>query len=222
MSDIKLIVFDWDGTLSDSADRIVQAIHVATKVVGLPTLSDQDVKNIIGLGLVESFRELFPVANLDEVYEPFNVAYRDAYLDSGGATATLFDGAIETLDALRTNYTLAVATGKSRAGLDRELEETGIGSYFAATRCADETKPKPDPLMLHEIFEATGIGAENTVMIGDTDHDVNTARNAGAVPVVVTCGAQLLPRLEAAEPSAIFNNVTELPVWLRNLSTGDL
>jgi phosphoglycolate phosphatase len=212
MNDIKLIVFDWDGTLSDSAERIVKAVQAGAGLVGLPERSNQDIRNIIGLGLVESFYELYPEHDKTQ-YESFADAYRDAYT-STGIKASLFDGVVETLNTLRERFTLAVATGKSRVGLDRELQETGLAEYFIATRCADETKPKPDPLMLNQILEVSGIAAENTVMIGDTDHDIYTARNAGCLPVAVTCGAQLLPRLEAAEPAAILESVAELPGWL--------
>ena len=219
MQDLQLIIFDWDGTLSDSADRIVKAVHQGAREVGLPERSDQDVRNIIGLGLLESFRVLYP--EIDEVQlEPFSAAYRDAYLDSTQSTAVLFDGVVDTLNVLREKYTLAVATGKSRVGLDRELAETGLTSYFAATRCADETLPKPDPLMLVELFTEIGIGPEHSLMIGDTDHDIGTARNGGVVAVAVTCGAQLVDRLEAAKPAALLNDVTELPEWLNQGGSG--
>ncbi|MFK7820754.1 MAG: HAD family hydrolase [Planctomycetaceae bacterium] len=212
MADIKLIVFDWDGTLSDSAQRIVDAVHVGAKLVGLPERSNQDIRNIIGLGLMESFRELYSADN-EVLFEPFADAYRDAYTNTG-IQAALFPNVLATLDVLRDRFTLAVATGKSRVGLDRELQETNLGEYFIATRCADETKPKPDPLMLRQILEVSGIAAENTLMIGDTDHDIHTAKNAGCLPIAVTCGAQLLPRLEVAEPAAILDTVADLPRWL--------
>lgn len=213
MADIKLIVFDWDGTLSDSADRIVQAVHVGAQQVGFPTRTDQQVRDIIGLGLIESFRTLYPEIS-EEQLEPFSVAYRDAYLDPD-RVALLFDGARETLDELREcGYTLAIATGKSRSGLDRELIETNLTNGFASTRCADETAAKPDPRMLFEVLEETGFAAEQALMIGDTDHDIHTARNAGVLPIAVTCGAQLRHRIEAAEPAAVLDNVTELSGWL--------
>ena len=213
MTDVKLIVFDWDGTLSDSAGRIVEAVHAGAELVGFAPRTDQEVRDIIGLGLIESFRSLYPEIGEDQL-EPFSVAYRDAYLDPN-RVAVLFDGARETLDELRgLGYTLAVATGKSRAGLDRELIETNLTEYFAATRCADETAPKPDPRMLFEVLEETGFAAEQALMIGDTDHDIHTAKNAGVLPIAVTCGAQLLERIEAAQPAAVLRNVTELSGWL--------
>lgn len=212
MSDIKLIVFDWDGTLSDSADRIVAALRQGAGEVGLPDRSDQEIRDIIGLGLNESFKTLYP--EIEEArLEPFSDAYRNAYLNTD-RTAVLFDGVIDTLNLLHDQYTLAVATGKTRLGLDRELEETQLGPYFVATRCADETAPKPNPQMLLEIFEHTGIGPNETLMIGDTDHDIGTAKNAGCLALAVSCGAQLLERLESAEPAVILNTVNELPAWL--------
>lgn len=213
MTDLKLIIFDWDGTLSDSADRIVAAVRKGASAVGLPDRPDQDIRDIIGLGLIESFRSLYPDIH-DAQMEPFGNAYRDAYLNAEQSAAVLFEGVVETLDSLRERYTLAVATGKSRAGLDRELVETDALRYFAASRCADETAPKPNPRMLFEIFEQTGIGPENSLMIGDTDHDIGTAKNAGTTAVAVSCGAQLADRLHAAEPRVLLENVNQLPNWL--------
>ena len=112
MQDLQLIIFDWDGTLSDSADRIVKAVHQGAREVGLPERSDQDVRNIIGLGLLESFRVLYP--EIEEVQlEPFSAAYRDAYLDSAQSTAVLFDGVVDTLNVLREKYTCLLYTSPS-------------------------------------------------------------------------------------------------------------
>lgn len=211
--DFKLIIFDWDGTLSDSADRIVYAVNAGAQHVGLPQRTVQEVRDIIGLGLIDSFQTLYPQIDHTQL-EPFSSAYRDAYLEPGHV-AVLFDGVRETLSKLRTNYSLAVATGKSRVGLDRELVETGLDDYFVATRCADETSPKPHPQMLHELFDETGFAATESIMVGDTDHDIQTARNANIPAVAVTCGAQLQHRLEKSKPAAILNNVVEFPEWLK-------
>lgn len=212
---IKLLVFDWDGTLSDSADRIVRAVHVGAEAAGLPRCTDREIRDIIGLGLIESYQVLFP-EGADDQFEPFQHAYGDAYVNDD-CVATLFDGVRETLAELARNYTLAVATGKSRKGLDRELIETRLTEVFIATRCADETAAKPDPKMLYEIFDETGFRPEETIMIGDTDHDIGTARNAGVSCVAVTCGAQEESRLRAADPAAILPTVNQFPEWLREL-----
>ncbi len=214
MANIELIVFDWDGTLSDSAERIVAAVHHAADVVGLPRRPAQEVRDIIGLGLAESVLTLYPDIDRDHL-EPFAAAYRDAYLNTTD-TAVLFPDVRATLDDLALRFTLAVATGKSRVGLDRELVETGVGHLFAATRCADETIPKPHPRMLQEIFDELGAAPQNTVMIGDTDHDLKMATSAGAIPVAVRCGAQREPRLRAAEPAVILDDVRQLPDWLHS------
>lgn len=213
---IKLLVFDWDGTLSDSADRIVRAVHVGSDAARLPRCSAREIRDIIGLGLIESFRILYPRAT-DGGFQTFKKAYDSAYLNDD-CTATLFDGARETLDELARHYKLAVATGKSRRGLDRELIETQLTEMFISTRCADETAAKPDPKMLHEIFEEAGFRAEEAIMIGDTDHDIGTARNAGVDCVAVTCGAQEESRLRAAEPAGVLATVNEFPRWLSERS----
>lgn len=213
MAKLKLIVFDWDGTLSDSADRIVRAVGRAAAQVGLPVLAAQQVRDIIGLGLMESFQTLYPDADVG-LFEPFTTGYRDAYLSSEQATARLFDGAIETLGTLHSEFTLAVATGKSRVGLDREMVETETAHFFRTSRCADETEPKPHPQMLLEILEQTGIAPDETLMIGDTDHDIKMAHGAGVTPVAVNCGAQLPDRLSAANPAVILDSVSQMPAWI--------
>lgn len=211
---IDLIVFDWDGTLSDSAGRIVDAVHVAAERVELPKRTDQQIRDIIGLGLIDSFTALYPDTATEDVYEPFAVAYREAYLNRGEAVAKLFPGVVETLASLHGRCTLAIATGRSREGLDRELKETNVGHYFAATRCADETAAKPDPRMLHEIFAELSMTPEQTVMIGDTDHDIKLAQNANVRALAVQWGAQLPERIQAAEPLAIFDRIDQFPEWL--------
>lgn len=214
MNEIRLIVFDWDGTLSDSADRIVDAVSAAAVEAALPVRDAQQIRDVIGLGLVESFTTLYSADCMDQ-YETFANAYRDAYLNSNENTAKLFPGAVDTLRDLSRDYTLAVATGKSRVGLDREMKETATERFFATTRCADETVPKPNPKMLFEILQQTGIAAKHAIMIGDTDHDIKLAHNAGVVALAVQWGAQLRRRLEAAEPLEIFDRIDELPNWVR-------
>jgi len=213
MNDIELIIFDWDGTLSDSADRIVAAVSAAAVASELPERDAQQIRDIIGLGLVESFTTLYSDDVLDR-YDVFAAAYRDAYLNAEQSVARLFPGAMDTLEVLSGDYTLAVATGKSRVGLDREMKETETEHFFITTRCADETEPKPHPRMLHEILQQTGFAPEQAIMIGDTDHDIKLAHNASVPALAVQWGAQLRERLEAAEPRVIFDRIDELPGWI--------
>ena len=213
MNDIKLIIFDWDGTLSDSADRIVDAVSAAAVATELPVRDAQQIRDIIGMGLADGFATLYSADRMDR-YDQFAAAYRDAYLDCEDSVAKLFPEAMETLQALSSDYTLAVATGKSRVGLDREMIETATEHFFITTRCADETTPKPHPQMLNEILAQTGIAAEHAIMIGDTDHDIQLAHNANVRALAVQWGAQLRERLEAANPIVIFDRIDELLDWL--------
>ncbi len=205
-------MFDWDGTLMDSEAQIVSCLHGAINDLGLAPMTDDTVKNVIGLGLREAIDMLVPGRD-----EPFRQAFGEAYRKYwfGHEGSSLFAGAREVLDTLREqNYLLGVATGKARRGLDRVLEQTGLTSYFDATRCADETPSKPHPQMLLELMNELGVEGQYTLMVGDTEYDMEMATNAGAGKVAVRSGVHSEERLQRHAPLACLEGVTEMPDWM--------
>ena len=213
----ELLVFDWDGTLADSEARIVRCIAHACESLDLEPLPRARMRSVIGLGLVEAMAELFADRPEDDRPDPDLLAmrYRDRFASSETDPVSLFEGARETLRVLcEAGYRLAVATGKGRRGLDRDMEQAGIGTFFEATRCADEAFSKPHPQMLNDLLEVTGVESARALMIGDTDFDILMARNAGVAALAVTCGVHEEERLRAALPVAVLEDVTALPGWL--------
>ena len=208
-----LLVFDWDGTLMDSAACIAAALQCACRDLGHPVPSEHDARYVIGLGLNDALAHVLPgVAPGD--YHAVVERYRHHFLLRDGGT-TLFSGVSQMLHALRDKgHLLAIATGKSRRGLDRALEATGLSQYFHITRCADEGYSKPHPGMLRSIMEAVGISATRALMIGDTTHDMEMARAAGVARVALACGAHERAHLLDCEPLACLNDCTELESWL--------
>lgn len=208
-----LIVFDWDGTLMDSTAAIVKCIQSSAKDLGLPVPDDSAAAHVIGLGLQEAMEVALP--GIDPKYYPRMVErYRYHYLakDHG---LTLFDGVQEMLTELsQQGYFLAVATGKSRVGLNRALDAVKLLSLFDATRCADETFSKPHPAMLQELTRELGQDIKRTVMIGDTTHDLQMAVNAGAAAVAVEYGAHPIDQLQALNPLYSAGSVKDLHSWL--------
>lgn len=209
-----LLVFDWDGTLLDSAGAIVVAIQAACRDLELPEPSDERARHVIGLGLGEALRHAVP--ELPEQRYPQMVdRYRHHYL-SRDHELRLFDGAAELVAELAgAGFTLAVATGKSRVGLDRALKASGLGAYFQASRCADECFSKPHPQMLEELMQEFAVAPERTLMIGDTTHDLQMALNAGVASLGVAYGAHPAAALDALAPLARLQKVEELAAWLR-------
>lgn len=211
----ELVVFDWDGTLMDSTAHITTAIQLACRDLGLPVPSRERASHVIGLGLRDALRHAVP--ELEDARVPDMVErYRAHYL-GGDAALTLFDGVRELLVELKERgHRLAVATGKSRVGLDRALRTTGLQPLFDATRCADETFSKPHPAMLLELMERLDVTPERTVMIGDTTHDLFMAANAGTAGVGVAYGAHPPDDLAGAPSATIVHSVPELGAWLRS------
>ena len=208
-----LIVFDWDGTLLDSAGGIVECIQEAARDLGLPVPARATASHVIGLGLHESLRTAVPTLPEDQ-YREFAEAYRRHFLARQGSMA-LFPGVRELLQDLNAaGYRLAVATGKSRRGLEHALESTALRRYFAASRCGDETNPKPDPAMLLELMEQLAAAPGQALMIGDTSHDLEMARSAGVDAVAVTYGAHPGDALRALAPRACVASIVELRAWL--------
>ncbi len=209
----ELIVFDWDGTLMDSTAMIAQSIQLACKDLGLPVPSKAQASQVIGLGLADALAQAVP--DLDPAMVPQMVErYRHYYL-TRDHQLSLFDGARELLVALKERgHVLAVATGKSRLGLDRALGVAGVGNFFDATRCADESFSKPHPGMLLELMEQAAVDPAATLMIGDTTHDLLMAANAGTDGVGVSYGAHDLESLRSVPSRAIVDSVDALQQWL--------
>ncbi|ROO37324.1 MULTISPECIES: HAD-IA family hydrolase [unclassified Pseudomonas] len=210
----KLLIFDWDGTLADSIGRIVESMHAASDRTGFARRDDLAVKGIIGLGLPEAIRSLYPEIG-DQELVVFRQHYADHYIALEAEPSPLFDGVLDTLQAFRAEgYHLAVATGKARRGLDRVLKAHGWEGYFDVTRAADETASKPHPLMLEQILAHCEVRAEQALMVGDSSFDLQMARNAGMGSVAVSYGAQTIEALRAFEPRLTIDRFTELHAWL--------
>lgn len=210
----ELLVFDWDGTLLDSAAAIVAAIQAASRDLGLSEPSETRARHVIGLGLQAALQYALP--DLPEESYPRLVArYRHHYL-ANDRNLQLFAGAAEMILGLaERGFRLAVATGKSRQGLGRALQHSGLGACFHATRCADECFSKPHPQMLDELMDELSVLPERTLMIGDTTHDLEMAHNAGVACVAVSYGAHSGAALDALSPMARLESVAELAAWLR-------
>ena len=210
-----LIVFDWDGTLMDSAGVIVMSIQNAARDMGIAVPDDAACRHIIGLGLTEALQQLFPDLPMSE-HPRLVERYRHHYLGQD-AEIPLFAGADAIVRNLHTaEFLLAVATGKSRKGLDRVLAYTDLGGYFHATRCADECFSKPHPEMLEQLMDELGANRERTLMIGDTSHDLQMASNAGVKALAVSYGAHEKEHLMRHAPLACVDTIEELKAWLAN------
>jgi len=208
-----LIVFDWDGTLMDSTVAIVKCIQAAARDVGLPVPSDEAASHVIGLALPEAMQVAVPDMP-PAMYPRMVERYRYHFLTKDHELV-LFKGVREMLNELsQQGYFLAVATGKSRVGLNRALNAAGLLSLFDATRCADETFSKPHPAMLQELTRELGQDMRRTVMIGDTTHDLLMANNAGAAAIAVEYGAHPVDQLQACRPLYSAKTAVELHAWL--------
>mgnify|MGYP000845370420 FL=1 len=211
----ELIVFDWDGTILDSAGAIVKAIQASCRDLGLPVPSDAQASHVIGLGLADAMRHAVPDLPADRVPEMVE-RYRFHYL-SGDHELNLFQGITQLLSDLQAaGHILAVATGKSRLGLNRALQHSDLGPLFQSSRCADECHSKPHPQMLEELMSEFGVTHEVTLMIGDTSHDLLMATNAGVDALAVTYGAHPHEYLLEHKPLACLHTVQELDLWLKN------
>lgn len=212
--DYKLLIFDWDGTLADSIGRIVEAMHAASGRSGFELRDDFAVKGIIGLGLPEAIRTLYPEISDGEMIA-FREFYAEHYIAAETVPSPLFEGVLDSMTSFREDgYHLAVATGKNRRGLDRVLKAHGWEDYFDITRAADETASKPHPLMLEQILAHCGVSAEQALMVGDSSFDLQMARNAGMGSVAVSYGAQSIESLQRFEPRLSIDRFSELHAWL--------
>ncbi|MEP6557860.1 MAG: HAD-IA family hydrolase [Burkholderiales bacterium] len=208
-----LIVFDWDGTLFDSTRIITRCIQEAVRDVGGTVPDDHSASFVIGLGLSQALAHAAPDVP-KEKWPLLGERYRHHYVQRQHDIA-LFDGVLEMLAALKAQQRLlAVATGKSRRGLDEALSAVELSGLFDASRTADETAGKPDPRMLHELMDQLHTEPARTLMIGDTTHDLQLALNAGCPSLGVAWGAHEPPGLYACKPLVVLHSVRELHDWL--------
>ncbi len=209
----ELLVFDWDGTLMDSAAAIAASIQAACRDLDLPVPSEEQARYVIGLGLGDALAHILP--GLDPArYQDVQARYRVHFLERDSGT-TLFPGAADMVATLHDcGHLLAVATGKSRRGLDRALAATGLKRSFHATRCADEGHSKPHPGMLLGLMEELGIASERTLMIGDTTHDMEMAHAAGVSRLGAAYGAHAKEDLLGYAPVACVEDFDGLRRWL--------
>lgn len=210
-----LIVWDWDGTLADSTGMIARAIVKAAQEVGLPSLELGQARNVIGLGIRDAIRTLFPSISSEQAQaltRRYTINYYAAEED-----VLLFEGAMALIAELkRKGFKQAIATGKGRRGLNTALQRLDMEKYFHATRTADECFSKPHPQMLDELMDFLVVTPERTLMIGDTTYDMLMAKNADVQSLAVSYGAHRADELLNCQPKALFNTFDELSTWLIN------
>ncbi len=195
-----LIIFDWDGTLVDSIDWIVHCIQQSAIDCCYPVPEEDEIKDIIGLSIEHALLKLFPDVDR-ETQQMFISKYTQYFRSKQPSPDDLFTGVKEMLlEFKQLGYKLAVATGKKNEGLQKAMHGTGIGDLFCITRSADQTASKPDPLMLEEIVNEMQVSKQRTLMVGDSEHDMQMARNAGIFAVAVECGAHDKEVLSRFEP----------------------
>jgi phosphoglycolate phosphatase len=208
-----LVVFDWDGTLFDSTALIVQCIQAAAADLGLPAPSAEQAAYVIGLGLHDALKHAVPDLPVER-YPELGLRYRHHYF-ARQHELVLFPGTLQMLNGLKArSHWLAVATGKSRRGLDEALRTAQLKDVFDATRTADETASKPDPTMLLELMREFGVDPARTLMIGDTTHDLQLAVNAGTACVGVSFGAHGHESFAPFAPLAVAHSTADLHDWL--------
>ena len=210
-----LFVFDWDGTLMDSEAKIISCMHSSISDMGFESRSNEQISDIIGLGFKEALTVLYPEQS--KLYDKFVEQYRIYFLDENSEPSPLFSHVEQLLELLKKHdYFIAVATGKGRQGLDNVLNETNLKHYFDITRCADETFSKPNPQMINEIMDFVGADANETIMVGDTEYDLNMANNAGCDSIGIAHGVHDVNRLKTCKPIDIFQDIKELHTWVQS------
>jgi phosphoglycolate phosphatase len=213
--DYDLVIFDWDGTLMDSETKIVRCFQLAAEDANVAYPGDEAIRNIIGLGLTEAMAAIFPDESM-ETRDAVVENYREHFLYRDQTEMPLFPGVPEGLSTLvEDGYQLAVATGKARRGLDRVLKDSPVQHLFHSTRCADETRSKPHPLMIEEIISETGAAPDRTIMVGDSVFDLEMARNAGVDSLAVSYGVQPCERLISYQPLGCVGSFNDVCEWFR-------
>ncbi|MGX5201943.1 HAD family hydrolase [Aliikangiella sp. IMCC44632] len=207
------VIFDWDGTLMDSTGRIVSAMQTSAKLTGLPIPTKEAVKSIIGLSMQAVMQTLFPGCDAT-TNEKFLDIYRHQYITGDTTPSPLFDGVLENLNWLKQqSISIAVATGKARAGLNRVLAEVDLLDFFDITICADEAQSKPHPEMVEHLMQRMGKSKPETLVIGDSVHDLGMANAAGVASIGVTSGANEYDQLAEHKPLSILKNVAHFKAW---------
>ncbi|MCU7998065.1 HAD family hydrolase [Shewanella sp. SM95] len=231
-----LVIFDWDGTLMDSIGKIITCIENMAKALQLPIPTESDIRDIIGLSMTEALRVLFPEGlncsassaysqplhsnnafsqGENDQYQQMRAEFKAQYLHLDTTPTPLFVQTPALIDDLHSQgYKLAVATGKARAGLDRVFEQTGLGRYFVASRCADEVHSKPHPEMISSLLKELNIAPNRALMVGDSLLDLTMAANAGIDSVGVTYGAHSAEKLLRAKPIALIDSPKQLLQYL--------
>ena len=210
----ELIIFDWDGTLFNSVGQIVASLKFAADKFNQP-LTDEAAQSIIGLGLPEVMQALFP--QVPHLHQEILVHYGEHYVEHSKHDAW-FEGVAELLHDLKAQgLKLAVATGKSRRGLDRVLNKTQSHHLFDITRAASETMSKPHPQMLKEILHVTQVEAHNAIMVGDSSYDLEMAKNIDMPRIGVSYGVHEVEVLQRYEPLTIVDNIAGLHHYLTQL-----
>jgi phosphoglycolate phosphatase len=208
-----LFIFDWDGTLIDSTDKIISCMQSAVSSLDLPFRDSSAVKSIIGLGLPEAIETLFPNIR-SSLAESLISRYSEYFVEADQVPCEFYPNVLTTLNSLRGDgHQLAVATGKSRRGLNRVLGNLKMDEFFDASRCADETSSKPHPMMLEELLEELCCHSASAVMVGDTEFDLEMAANLGMKRIGVSYGAHSIERLERHAPELIVDDLGQLLSW---------
>ncbi|WP_029148774.1 HAD family hydrolase [Methylophilus sp. 5] len=213
MKQFDLVVWDWDGTIADSTGMITQALIKAADEVGLPALSEARARSIIGLGLRESIQALY--GDIPELQAQALATHYQRHYYAGENKILLFAGIADTIATLdRKGCKQAVATGKGRRGLNAALQLSGLSNYFNATKTVDECFSKPHPQMLDELMDELVVMPERTLMIGDSQYDMQMGKNAGVITAAVAYGSQTASHLQQYSPDYLFHDVATLSAWL--------
>lgn len=208
------VIFDWDGTLIDSERKIVLSIQHAAKVAGMPVLSYDESKRIIGLSLEKAILGLYPSATQAQV-QKISEGYSQHFLVESEEPMLPFEGALSLLEMIKSSGAkLAVATGKSRRGLDQIMPEVGFDHLFDMTRTPVESASKPDPLMLQQILDAFELSAEQAIMVGDTEFDLLMAKHIGMDSVAMSHGVHDIEHLRSFDPVVECDDLHALSKWL--------
>lgn len=216
-----LLIFDWDGTLQDSIGSIVGCTQAAMEELGEGRPATGVIRDSIGLGLRDMVDRFAPGYS-EDLYQNLINVYRRLWFEDYRYRHQTFPGVQEVLEELQKGgYLIAVATAKSRRGLDEDLASSGLGGFFQASRTADEAQSKPHPQMVLDLLEELGVAAKDTLVIGDTTHDLRMAHNAGADAAAVLTGSHDKTELRRARPLAYFEDLRELPPWLADGKGGD-
>lgn len=205
-----LVIFDWDGTIIDSSDKIVICMQQGAKNFGIEARDAEEIRNIIGLELSLAIAHLYPELNKVAV-EEMRACYVQCFIEADRQPCQLFSGVEATLYALKSaGHDLCVATGKSRRGLDRVFAGLGISALFSGSRCADETASKPDPLMLQQLCRERGINPSDAVMVGDTEYDLEMASRIAMPCIGVSYGVHSVERLMRWKPLSVVDEFSML------------